>query len=86
VGSNKTATGALFEKREEEQRQQHFERLTYRFFERWTPENREDAVAFNADLIALIRQLHMDAQEPIKDVMLQALRMQTRPLHTIGGA
>ena len=68
-----TATEKRINEMQEEREQFMFEGMARRFFERWQPEDRRDAAQFNAEFFTLVRQIHIDAAEPMRKTMTQVL-------------
>lgn len=56
-----------FKKIQKEQERRRFEYMAEDFFKRWTPEDPHEAAQFNAQLYSLVRQIYMDAQQPVLD-------------------
>lgn len=52
-----------------EQEERRFEYMARNFFSRWTPQDRAEAAAFNAELFVLVRQIYHDAVTPLAEQM-----------------
>ncbi len=44
-----------------------FQAMAQRFFKKWSPQDNYDKAEFNADFYSLVRQIYMDAQQPLLD-------------------
>lgn len=56
---------SAFERMQEVRDRAGFQYMMEAFFTRWSPADRYEASMFNADLMSLVRQIHIDATTPL---------------------
>ena len=70
------AKPSTIERTEKEIQQRRFEFMARAFFKRWQPNDPYEAAEFNTELFCLVRQIYVDAQQPVLDqlgVLAQAI-------------
>lgn len=60
-----TALESAMQRDRESLNRRMFEQMAEQFFRKWAPADKSDASEFNAEFYSLVRQIYMDAQEPV---------------------
>ena len=75
MDENLTATQAM-QKLQVDHDRMHFERMAHDFIQRWSPDDRDEAARFQAELFGIVRALFIDVQKPVQDTVTAIMSTQ----------